>query len=138
MELDFAFLAKRATVQDSYLLDITAAGIEDVTVAAFPFRLRGLVFVLRLRLHPLETEREHVCTVEFWDPDGARLMGTTKTLASAPTRGAAGRSRLVTLIAPLVEVALQSPGNYSFEVAVDGIHLKSVPFSIQVAPREAD
>lgn len=128
MEVDFALLAQSAVVRDLYILDIVAGGIEDLIVPRFPLEVHGLVFVMRLRLHPMEVEHAHEFVLELWDLDGTRLLRTQATMGGTPYHGAPGRSTFIPLVVPLEDLVIPAPGAYSFQVAVDGIHLKSVTF----------
>jgi hypothetical protein len=124
MEVDLAVIADAANVSQEGKLNIL--GIFDTIWAReFPFRHAAMVFVLRVRADFTE-EGTHQLEVRLLDADGEQLFkaeGPIQVPSSAPGRP----------VKPHVIMGL-SGASYSFELVIDGEHLKSVPLYIMQAP----
>ncbi len=130
MELDFALIADAANVSQEGKLNIL--GIFDTIWAReFPVRHAAMVFVLRVKAD-FTDQGSHTLEVRLLDADGEQLFraeGPIQVPGSAP-----GRPVKPHVIMGLSGVSFRSPGDYSFEVMIDGHHLKSVPLYIMEAP----
>ncbi len=130
MELDFALIADAANVSQEGKLNIL--GIFDTIWAReFPVRHAAMVFVLRVKADFTE-HGAHTLEVRLLDADGEHLFraeGPIQVPGSAP-----GRAVKPHVIMGLSGVSFKAPGDYSFEVIVDGHHLKSVPLYVMEAP----
>ena len=130
MELDFALIADAANVSQEGKLNIL--GIFDTIWAReFPVRHAAMVFVLRVKAD-FTDQGSHTLEVRLLDADGEQLFraeGPIQVPGSAP-----GRPVKPHVIMGLSGVSFRSPGDYSFEVMIDGQHLKSVPLYIMEAP----
>jgi len=130
MELDFALIADAANVSQEGKLNIL--GIFDTIWAReFPVRHAAMVFVLRVKAD-FTDQGSHTLEVRLLDADGEQLFkaeGPIQVPGSAP-----GRPVKPHVIIGLSGVSFRSPGDYSFEVMIDGHHLKSVPLYIMEAP----
>ena len=130
MELDFALIADAANVSQEGKLNIL--GIFDTIWAReFPVRHAAMVFVLRVKAD-FTDQGSHTLEVRLLDADGEQLFraeGPIQVPGSAP-----GRPVKPHVIMGLSGVSFRSPGDYSFEVMIDGHHLKSVPLYIVEAP----
>lgn len=130
MELDFALIADAANVSQEGKLNIL--GIFDtIWGREFPVRHASMVFVLRVRAD-FTDQGEHALEVRLIDADGKQLFR-----AEGPIEvpgGAPGRPIKPHVILGLSGVSFAAPGDYSFEVIIDGHHLRSVPLHVMQAP----
>lgn len=130
MELDFALIADAANVSQEGKLNIL--GIFDTIWAReFPVRHAAMVFVLRVKAD-FTDQGSHSLEVRLLDADGEQLFraeGPMQVPGSAP-----GRPVKPHVIMGLSGVSFRAPGDYSFEVSIDGHHLKSVPLFVMEAP----
>jgi hypothetical protein len=134
MELDFALIADAANVSQEGKLNIL--GIFDTIWAReFPVRHAAIVFVLRVKADFTE-QGAHTLEVRLLDADGEQLFraeGPMQVPGSAP-----GRPVKPHVIMGLSGVSFKTPGDYSFEVTIDGHHVKSVPLYIIEAPTRSE
>jgi hypothetical protein len=130
MEVDLAVISDAANVSQEGKLNIL--GIFDTIWAReFPFRHAAMVFVLRVKADFTE-EGTHQLEVRLVDADGEQLFkaeGPIQVPSSAP-----GRPVKPHVIMGLSGVSFNRAGDYSFELVIDGQHLKSVPLYIMQAP----
>ncbi|MGD8866093.1 MAG: hypothetical protein PVI01_00650 [Gemmatimonadales bacterium] len=134
MELDFALVADAANVSQEGKLNIL--GIFDtIWGREFPVRHGSMVFVLRVRADFTE-QGDHTLEVRLIDADGKQLFK-----AEGPMHvpgGGPGQAIKPHVILGLTGVSFSSPGDYSFEVIIDGQHLRSVPLHVMQAPARPD
>lgn len=128
MRIDTALLCDAATVREG-LLHVLGGGVTRAGRPAWPAPL-GLTLALRILVHPTETDRQHQLAVKLQGADGEEVarvdiefgVGHAGTLEP-------GEQASLPLPIPMPEqVVLPSPGRYSFELLIDGIHQTSVPF----------
>lgn len=134
MELDFALVADAANVSQEGKLNIL--GIFDTIWGRdFPVRHASMVFVLRVRAD-FTDQGDHALEVRLIDADGEQLFR-----AEGPIQvpgGPPGRPVKPHVILGLSGVSFAAAGDYSFEVIIDGHHLKSVPLHVMQAPTRPD
>jgi hypothetical protein len=130
MEVDLAVIADAANVSQEGKLNIL--GIFDTIWAReFPFRHAAMVFVLRVKADFTE-EGTHQLEVRLVDADGEQLFKAEGPI-QVPS-GAPGRPVKPHVIMGLSGASFNRAGDYSFELVIDGQHLKSVPLYIMQAP----
>jgi hypothetical protein len=105
-------------------------GIDRLVAGEFPATHPALTLVVKLRLHAAECERQHKLEVEFWDPDGQPIGATVEAQFSAE-RPPAGRSAFAELVFNMLQLQFERPGDYAFQVLVDGQHYRSVPLYLE-------
>ena len=130
MEVDLAVIADAANVSQEGKLNILGV-FDTIWAGKFPFRYGTMVFVVRVTASFSE-EGSHPMEVRLNDADGVRLFqaeGPLQVSGSVP-----GRPVRPHLIMGLSGITFTEPGDYSFEVIVDGRHLRSVPLHVVQGP----
>ncbi len=130
MEVDLAVVADAANVSQEGKLNIL--GIFDTIWAPhLPVRHSTLVFVVRFSADFTE-QGTHRMEVRLMDADGAQLFKAEGPLKV--TGGVPGRPIRPHIVMGLSGVTFEKPGDYSFEVMLEGRHLRSVPLYVVEAP----
>jgi hypothetical protein len=129
MRLDWAILSNSSEIQGglSYVL---GAGWDTGWRPAFPAPFLGAL-TLRVMVHRTEAAERHRLVVRFWDEDGAEFAAPLEVElgpGEVPEGHPAAWEIPAQLAIALHGLPIPSPGHYSFEISVDGHHLKSVPF----------
>lgn len=130
MEVDLAVVADAANVSQEGKLNVLGV-FDTIWAREFPFRHSAMVFVLRLRADFTE-QGGHAMEVRLLDADGGQIFK-----AEGPVKvpkGAPGRPARPHVILTLNAISFPRPGDYAFEVTLDGSHLKSVPLHVVEAP----
>jgi hypothetical protein len=133
MRIDCALLCDAATVREG-LLHVLGGGVTRVTRQGYPAPL-GLTVALRILVHPTEAGRQHKLDVRLQGADGQQIMEVNVEFGMNEP-GDLQPGEEASLPIPLnlpPELRLPSPGTYSFELLIDGIHQQSVPFVAQQA-----
>lgn len=130
MDVDLAVIADGANVSQEGKLNIL--GIFDTIWAReTPFRHSSMVFVVRFTA-PFTEQGAYQLEVRLMDADGGQLFKAEGPLNVSG--GAPGRPIRPHVIMGLSGINFERPGDYSFEVMVDGQHLRSVPLYVVKAP----
>ncbi len=123
MEVAYAFLADAATVDAGGKLN--ALGIFDsILVRNFPANHSRLYVVMSLRSWGTEAGT-HRLKLLYVDADGTPLLPPIEHDFVVPGRAASQK-----VIVEVNGLPLPGPGPYSFEAAVDGHHIVSVPLNV--------
>src|SRR5690242_6893273 len=107
---------------------------DSIHAAAFPLAYPTMVLVVRVEGHATEAG-EHQLRLRLLDEDGGDVVPALEgafPLGPPPYPGAPIRS--APLILQLHGVRFNSPGHHSFELLVDGQHLRSLPLHVMAAP----
>jgi hypothetical protein len=132
VNIEFATIADRATPDPSGKVNMLGAGIGVISSPEFPAPLNATL-VAGFAYNSTEAGRERVVTVELVDEDGNRIIDPMpQTVTPAPPLPGIRGGLLMTfgiveIIGPQI---LPKPGVYSFEITLDGNHVKSVPFQV--------
>jgi len=130
MEVEYAFLADGAQTSSDGKLYVLGGGIDKIFAKTFPAVHPFMSLVLKTKLHPSECEREHTLELELWDPDGNSIGGKVSAKFSAD-RQPGGRPAFMQLVLNIVQVRFERPGDYAFQILIDGQHYKSVSFYLE-------
>lgn len=131
MEIDLAVVADAANVSQEGKLNIL--GIFDtIRSREFPFRHSSMVFVVRVSA-PFTEQGVHRLEVRLMDADGGQLFRAEGPLQIRG--GQPGRRVKPHVIMGLSGVTFPRPGDYSFEILVDGEHRRSVALHVSEGPR---
>jgi hypothetical protein len=130
MEVDLAVIADAANVSQEGKLNILGV-FDTIWTREFPFRHVAMVFVVRMRADFTE-QGAHRMEVRLMDADGGQLFKAEG--AMQVPGGVPGRLLKPHVIMGLGGISFQKPGDYSFEVIVDGQHMKSVPLYVMDTP----
>jgi len=131
MQLEYAFLADSAQVSSDGKVFVLGGGIDRIFSKQFPATHPYMSLVVKIQLHSAECEREHGLEVELWDPDGNPMGGKVAGTFSAP-RQPRGRPSFVQLVMNVLNAEFRVPGDYAFQVVVDGQLLKTLPIHVEL------
>jgi hypothetical protein len=133
MKVDVALLCDFVTVRDN-LLHVLGGGIGELTRPFYPAPM-GVGLAVRLLAHPTEVSTSHTVRVLVVGMDGQEVaaMELQTTVVDHLPRP----DQEVNWVVPfgLHGIQLPTPGDYSVEILIDGIHQKSVPFEAKEALR---
>ncbi len=130
MQLEYAFLADSAQVSSDGKLFVLGGGIDRIFSVSFPAMHAYMSLVVKVQLHPAECGREHGLEVELWDPDGAPIGGKVAGNFTAP-RQPEGRASFVQLVMNVLNAEFRVPGEYAFQVVIDGQLIKTLPLRLE-------
>lgn len=139
MEIDTCLLCDAASIREG-LLHILGGGITDVVRPEYPAPL-GMHLALRILAHPTELDRSHRLEVLLQDEDGERVTQFhLETQQIDTSQVHPGRQAPLNLAWNFpMNPHLPHPGRYSFELLIDGVHQRSVPFTaVQVQEQGGD
>jgi len=129
MRIDTALLCDSVTVREG-LLHILGGGITRINRPTFPAPL-GAALALRVMVHPTEANRTHELTAYLLDQDGAQLAEVRIEFGlNDPSVLDVGEEASLALPIGLHNVAIPGEGSYSFELLIDDIHQRTVPFRV--------
>lgn len=131
MEVEFAFLADAAEATPNQKLYVLGGGIEKIYAPSFPATHPSISLVVKLRLHPIECDRVHHLEIELWGPNAQRLGPTVSgdVMAQRDADDPA-RPRSVPLVLNILSLHIPEPGEYIFQIVLNGQHMKSVPLIV--------
>lgn len=127
MQLEIVTFCDAAT-EHAGKLNILGA-TDTIVVPTLPFKYPHCAIVLRFRVSRIE-EGEHTVRIMIMDMDGGSLMNMDGKMN---IRLASGMNSAVNLIINFNNLELKEAGEYSLEVAVDGIQMSSVPLFVKDA-----
>jgi len=130
VEVEYAFLADAAQTSSDGKLYVLGGGIDRIYAKKFPIVHSSMSLVLKLKLHPTECEREHTLELELWDPDG-NLVGAKVSARFEAKRQERGRPGFVQLVLNVVQATFARPGDFAFQIVIDGQHYKSVSLYLE-------
>ena len=128
MDVALALLADAAnTTRDGKL---NVLGVFDVIYASkFPSAHPSMVLVLRLESAAADGNRQHELDVRFIDEDGAQLLKIDARVVVPPTPES-GRPRRFTHPIQINGLQFKKPGNFAFEVRLNGDLATSLPLTV--------
>ena len=128
MEVDLALIADAATIDSSGKLSIL--GIFDrIGTASFPARHPHMVLILRFTV-ALNEAGMHEIGITLCDPVGNQVVGIDGEMQLGPGPVGDGGGIRVPHVLHLDGLVFPVPGQYAFDVRVDGQHLVSVPLTV--------
>lgn len=131
MDVEYAFLADGAQTAGDGKLYVLGGGIDRIFSQEFPARHPLLALVVKLKLHPIECEREHKMEIELWDRDGQRL-GPKVDAQFKADRQPKARPGSVQIVLNFLGAEFPKPDDYEFHILVDGQHRKTVPLYVEL------
>lgn len=131
MHLDFAVVADYALVDQGGKISVLGI-FQHIWVQQFPAMHPRLHLVLRLKGRRTEIG-EHPVRIRLLDDQGIEILGGngTVTFAEPP----AGVTEIEAAAILVFDVPFQHPGEYRFEIAIDGEQKASVPITLSQIPR---
>ena len=128
MEVDLALIADAATIDNSGKLSIL--GIFDrIGTSSFPARHPRMVLVLRF-IAALNETGKHRIWITLRDPDGKEVVGVDGEMQLGPGPAGDGGGIRVPHVLHLDGLVFPVPGQYAFDVRVDGQHHVSLPLTV--------
>lgn len=131
MRLDFAFLADAADSPPGGKLYILGAGFDTIHSRNFPCIHSQISLVMRIILNPVEVEKPHKAAVQLIDADGKDIISKIEVNIVAPHPGSTPvREVGLGIVNNLKDIKFERPGQYSFEILLDGVNVKSLSLSL--------
>jgi hypothetical protein len=134
VEVDCALICDYATVREG-LLHILGGGVSRLLRPVYPAPFAaGLA--LRILLHPSELDAGHAVKIQLVDSDGVKVAELTSTFSVTPEQRAIlepGEEFAINMPLNLPMVAIPKPGDFAFEILIDGHHKRSVAFKAKLA-----
>lgn len=129
MNIDNVLLCESATVKDG-LLYILGGGIVRTGRPSFPSPLK-MTLAVRVMMHRTEADKPHTLEVKLQDADGGDVVNVKVEFGvSDPDRIPPGDEVAVPIPWDFPKgPMLPHPGDYSFELLIDGHHQRAVPFT---------
>ena len=137
MRLDYAILANSAEIREG--LAFMLGGSWDTAYSiGLPTQFNGSV-LLRILFHQTEAASQHYLELRVLDEDGQAIAPFAKIdlQVKIPEDLPAGWDVPLLAAANLRGLPIQKYGRYSFELLVDGMHVKSLPFRFLQGPPKA-
>ena len=128
MEVDLALIADAAPIDNSGKLSIL--GIFDrIGTSSVPARHPRMVLVLRF-IAALNETGKHRIWITLRDPDGKEVVGVDGEMQLGPGPAGDGGGIRVPHVLHLDGLVFPVPGQYAFDVRVDGQHHASLPLTV--------
>lgn len=129
-QLDFAFLADAAEAEPGRKLYVLGGGIDSISAVGYPVVHPHLALVMRVLVHPSESGRTHRMEITLVDTDGGHLAQVQGEFTGPPAPQPLGRDVGINMVLNFVNVRFESPGDYAFEILINGQHQKSLPLRL--------
>ena len=130
MEIELAAIADYALTDTNGKLSVMGIW-ESVTAPRFPVLHPQMYVCLRVAFKPIEFGTRHKLRIVLHDEDGG-IAGPdigAEFDVPRPAKGSA-RKAVAQLALGYHGVVFQKPGIYSFDIAIDGSHVKSLPLEV--------
>ncbi len=128
MDIDLSLLADAATIDGSGKLNILGV-FDRISASAFPAQHGRMALVLRFAAG-LPEAGPHNVGIRLSGPDGEELLRLDGEMQLAPGPRSAGGGVKVPHVLNLDGIVFARPGNYTFDVSVDGEHHVGIPLSV--------
>jgi hypothetical protein len=126
VHVNLAVLCDAANVSREGKLNILGE-FDSIHASSFPLTYPTMVLVVRMEAHPTE-QGDHRLKLQLIDADGQDVVPPLEgefTTGRPPFPGVPART--APIILQMHGVRFDHPGHYSFELLVDGHHLRSLP-----------
>jgi hypothetical protein len=128
MRLDCALLCDAATVRED-LLHILGGGITRIArPGPYPAAL-DVSLALRIVIDPGELKRSHESQILLQSDEG-KLIADLRFEFLVDSGNEPGQETALPIAASLHGVGVPAPGAYRFEVLIDGVHQRTIPFAV--------
>jgi len=128
MEIDLALLADAATIDSSGKLNVLGV-FDRISASAFPAQHGRMAMVLRFAA-PFPEAGSHELGIRLSGPDGGEVLRLDGEMKLAPGPRSAGGGVKVPHVLNLDGIVFTRPGQYNFDVTVDGQHHVSIPLTV--------
>lgn len=127
-EIEFAFLADAADAAPGRKFSVIGGGVSRIGGPGFPLRHPHLALVVSLRVTAAEFEREHELAFRLLGPDGSEVAAATSNLTAHGSND--GGDTTLTFAVDFWNLVLETPGEHSFRILVNGSERKRLPLSV--------
>ncbi len=134
MEVDFALLADAAASPPDGKLYIHGGAFDTISSSQFPCLHAHMALVLRLLSHRSESDTSHTVTIRLMDTDGHDVIPQLSARVQPQPSPRTGRGTTYTVVAGMNNLNFERPGEYSFEILIDGRHAKSLALYLVELP----
>jgi hypothetical protein len=134
VKVSTALLGDAATAREG-LLSVLHGGVTRVNAQTYPFQYQGSLGLI-FTFHPTEASHPHQFQILLQSEDGRRLLDLTGTLQADPAPDLQPGEEMSVPAALNFVTVLSSPGRYSFEILMDGIHQTSIAFRAMPPPSQ--
>ena len=128
MEVDLALLADAATIDSSGKLNILGV-FDRLSTASFPTRHPHLSLILRFAAG-LDEAGRHGIEIRLNAPDGSEVMRIDGEMQLGVSPSGVSAGLRVPHVLNVDGLIFPVPGQYSFDVRVDGVHHVSIPLAV--------
>ncbi|TVP75256.1 MAG: hypothetical protein EA352_08720 [Gemmatimonadales bacterium] len=128
MKLDFAFVADAATVQPGGKINVLGV-FDRIRVPEFPTRHARIALVMRLATSGPDAG-EHSAVIRLMGPEGEKVLSLDGNLRVGPASDPTSVTRIPHIL-NLDRVVFKTPGQYAFEIEIDGELAGSVPLILE-------
>lgn len=128
MEIDLALLADAATIDATGKLNILGV-FDRLSGRGFPLQHGRVTLILRFAAG-LQEAGTHRAEIRLLSPDGKELLRLNGEMQLDPGPAATGGMIRVPHVINLDGLVFPQPGQYSFEIRVDGEHHVSIPLTV--------
>ena len=136
MDVDLALTADAATIDNSGKLNIL--GIFDrISVQKFPAQHGRIALVLRF-IGGAADSGGHQLGIRLLGPSGKEMLSLNGELQVAPGRRSIASGLRIPHVLNLDGLVLPGPGQYTFEVIVDGQYQASLALTVDGPPTQMD
>ncbi len=128
MEVDLALIADAATIDSSGKLSILGV-FDRIGTSSFPARHPHMVLILRF-IAALNEAGTHQIGITLRDPAGRDVVGVDGEMQLGVGSAGGGGGIRVPHVLHLDGLVFPVPGQYVFDVRVDGEHHASLPLTV--------
>ena len=128
MRVDFALLADAATVDGAGKLNILGI-FDSITSTRFPAKHGLISLVLRFSAG-LEQAGKHTIRIRLRGPAGEELLRLDGQVKFGPGSASDGGRLKIPHILNMDGIVFSRPGQYAFDVDLDGEHQASLPLRV--------
>jgi hypothetical protein len=107
---------------------------DTVFTSAVPFKYQHMALALRIRFTRIE-EGEHKVKINFVDADGKPVIPPLDGKINIRFAGNA-QSAVGNLIINMNNVEFSSDGEYSIDIAINGVQAHALPFFVRTQPQQ--
>ena len=134
MELIAAILCDHVSVREGLAM-IVGGGITRIHRASMPAPITVQLAVM-IQMSPPDHRSDHELAVELNDADGHQVVRAQAAFTVHPRNLDPGESNIVSIgVGFPAEAKLPAYGRYAVEIALDGVHVRSLSFKVQRPPQ---
>lgn len=136
MDVDLALTADAATIDSSGKLNVLGV-FDRISVQQFPAQHGRIALVLRF-IGGAADVGNHRLAIRLVGPSGNEMLSLNGELQAAPGRRSIADGMRIPHVLNLDGLVLPEPGQYTFEVMVDGRYQASLALMVDGPPTQMD